>query len=119
MLIGLLAAWFFYIRSPETPRRLAEANPGLYQFLLNKWYFDELYGLVFVKGGRWLGRAFWRGFDDWLIDNKLVEGLGRRVYDVTGQMVRLQSGYLYHYAFAMLIGIAALLTWAISSGGLL
>jgi NADH-quinone oxidoreductase subunit L len=119
MLIGLLAAWFFYIRSPETPRRLAEANPGLYQFLLNKWYFDELYGLVFVKGGRWLGRAFWRGFDDWLIDNKLVEGLGRRVYNVTGQMVRLQSGYLYHYAFAMLIGIAALLTWAISSGGLL
>jgi NADH-quinone oxidoreductase subunit L len=118
MLIGLYVAWYFYIRSPETPRRLAERNPGLYQFLLNKWYFDELYDLVFVRSAIWLGRALWRGFDDWLIDRSIVEGLGNRVRDVTAQMVRLQSGYLYHYAFAMLIGIAALLTWAISAGGL-
>ena len=59
------------------------------------------------------------GFDDWLINDKLTEGLGRRVQNVTSWVVRLQSGYLYHYAFAMLIGIAALLTWAIAAGGLI
>jgi NADH-quinone oxidoreductase subunit L len=119
MLIGLVVAWYFYIRSPETPRRLAERNPGLYAFLLHRWYFDELYGLIFVKPAIWIGRAVWRGFDDWLIDKTVVEGLGNRVRDITAQVVRLQSGYLYHYAFAMLIGIAALLTWAIAAGGLL
>jgi NADH-quinone oxidoreductase subunit L len=119
MLIGLLVAWYFYIRSPETPRQLAERNPGLYAFLLHRWYFDELYGLIFVRPAVWIGRAVWRGFDDWLVDKTVVEGLGNRVRDITAQVVRLQSGYLYHYAFAMLIGIAALLTWAIAAGGLL
>jgi len=119
MLIGLFVAWQFYIRSPETPRRLAETNRGLYRFLLNRWYIDELYNVIFVRPAMWIGTAVWRGFDDWLVDQTVVEGLGRRVRDITGQVVRLQSGYLYHYAFAMLIGIAALLTWAIAAGGLL
>jgi NADH-quinone oxidoreductase subunit L len=119
MLIGLAVSWYFYIRSPETPGRIAAANPGLYKFLLNRWYIDELYGVIFVKPALYIGRAVWSGFDDWLIDKTIVEGLGNRVKDVTGQVVRLQSGYLYHYAFAMLIGIAALLTWAIAAGGLL
>ncbi|HTM76091.1 MAG TPA: NADH-quinone oxidoreductase subunit L, partial [Devosia sp.] len=113
------SAWYMYISSPETPRRLAETNPGLYRFLLNKWYFDELYDIIFVKPALWIGRAFWHGFDDQLIDQTLTEGLGRRVQNVTAWMVRLQSGYLYHYAFVMLIGIAALLTWAIAAGGLI
>jgi len=119
MLVGLLTAWYFYIRSPETPKRLAAQNPGLYRFLLNRWYFDELYGVIFVRPAIWLGTAVWRGFDDWLLDKTVVEGLGHRVADVTRQVVRLQSGYLYHYAFVMLIGIAVLLTWAIAAGGLL
>ncbi|HVW93103.1 MAG TPA: NADH-quinone oxidoreductase subunit L [Devosia sp.] len=118
MIIGFVIAWYFYIAAPATPRQLARANPGLYQFLLNKWYFDELYDAVFVRPAVWLGRAIWHGFDDWLIDRTVVEGIGNRVVDVTRQVVRLQSGYLYHYAFAMLIGIAALLTWAIAAGGL-
>ena len=119
MILGFIAAWYMYIRSPETPRELAAANPGLYKFLLNKWYFDEFYDRIFVRPAIWIGNAFWHGFDDWLIDGKLTEGLGRRVQNVTSWVVRLQSGYLYHYAFAMLIGIAALLTWAIAAGGLL
>jgi NADH-quinone oxidoreductase subunit L len=119
MIIGFVTAWYMYIRSPSTPRKLAEANPGLYKFLLNKWYFDELYNAIFVKPAMWFGRAIWRGFDDWLIDDKIVEGLGRRVGNVTAWVVRLQSGYLYHYAFAMLIGVAAILTWALTAGGLL
>ena len=119
MLIGFVTAWYMYIRSPETPRRLAATNSGLYRFLLNKWYFDELYNTIFVRPALWIGRAFWHGFDDWLIDAKLTEGLGRRVNNITSWVVKLQSGYLYHYAFVMLIGIAALLTWAIAAGGLI
>jgi NADH-quinone oxidoreductase subunit L len=119
MLIGLAIAWYMYVAAPSMPRRLADANPGLYRFLLNKWYFDELYDTIFVRPAKWLGTALWRGFDDWLVDRTIVEGLGDRVRDVTARVVRLQSGYLYHYAFAMLIGIAALLTWYIAAGGLL
>jgi NADH-quinone oxidoreductase subunit L len=119
MIVGFISAWYMYIRRPDMPGRLAAANPGLYRFLLNKWYFDELYNAIFVKPALWIGRAFWKGFDDWLIDDKITEGLGRRVQNVTSWVVRLQSGYLYHYAFAMLIGIAALLTWAITAGGLI
>jgi NADH-quinone oxidoreductase subunit L len=119
MILGFVAAYVMYIRRPDLPGKLAAQNPGLYQFLLNKWYFDELYDTIFVKPALWIGRAFWRGFDDWLINDKLTEGLGRRVQNVTSWVVRLQSGYVYHYAFAMLIGIAALLTWAIAAGGLI
>ena len=67
----------------------------------------------------WVGDKLWKLFDDKLIDQTIVEGLGNRVVDVTRRVVKLQSGYLYHYAFAMLIGVAALLTWAIAAGGLL
>ena len=119
MVLGFVAAWYMYIRRPDVPGKLAAANPGLYQFLLNKWYFDELYNTIFVRPALWIGNAVWKGFDDWLVDGKIAEGLGRRVQNVTSWVVKLQSGYLYHYAFAMLIGIAALLTWAIAAGGLI
>ncbi|WP_137152011.1 NADH-quinone oxidoreductase subunit L [Devosia sp. FKR38] len=119
MLIGFVTAWYMYIRRPETPAKLAATNPGLYKFLLNKWYFDELYDFIFVKPALWIGRAFWKGFDDWLVDDKITGGISRRVLNVTSWVTKLQSGYLYHYAFAMLIGIAALLTWAIAAGGLI
>ena len=119
MVLGFVAAWWMYIKDPAMPGRIAATNPGLYKFLLNKWYFDELYDRIFVRPALWIGRALWKGFDDWFVDQTLTEGLGNRVKDVTARVVKLQSGYLYHYAFAMLIGIAALLTWAIAAGGLL
>ncbi|RYE59074.1 MAG: NADH-quinone oxidoreductase subunit L, partial [Hyphomicrobiales bacterium] len=119
MVLGFAAAWWMYIRDPAMPKRLADTNPGLYRFLLNKWYFDELYDRIFVKPTLWLGRVLWKGFDDLLVDQTITEGLGNRVKGLTARVVKLQSGYLYHYAFAMLIGIAALLTWAIAAGGLL
>ncbi len=118
-ILGFLVAYQMYIRDPLSPRRLAAANPGLYRFLLNKWYFDELYDFLFVRPARWIGNVLWRQFDDNLVDRTLVEGLGARVKDITAQVVKLQSGYLYHYAFVMLIGVAALLTWMIARGGLL
>jgi NADH-quinone oxidoreductase subunit L len=119
MLIGFAVAWYMYMVDKTAPARLAASNPGLYKFLLNKWYFDELYDRIFVRPAFWIGNALWKGFDDWLVDQTIVEGLGARVKDVTNRVVRLQSGYLYTYAFVMLIGIALLLTWAIVAGGLL
>ncbi len=64
MVLGFIVAWIFYIRSPETPKALAARHRGLYQFLLNKWYFDELYDFIFVRPARWIGRLFWKGAMD-------------------------------------------------------
>lgn len=111
MLIGLVTAWFFYIRSPETPKRLAEDHGLLYRFLLNKWYFDEVYDFIFVRPAKWLGSFLWKQGDGRVIDGYGPNGIAARVQDITGRVVRLQTGYLYHYAFVMLIGIAALVTW--------
>ncbi len=117
MLIGFLVAWQFYIRSPETPKRLAGQHQILYRFLLNKWYFDELYDFLFVRPAMRLGRFLWKQGDGWLIDGFGPDGVSARVIDVTRNVVRLQTGYLYHYAFVMLIGLAALVTWMMLGGG--
>jgi NADH-quinone oxidoreductase subunit L len=111
MLVGFLVAWHFYIRRPDIPVDLARQHDWLYRFLLNKWYFDELYDLIFVRPTKWLGRLLWKSGDGWLIDGFGPDGVSARVLDVTRNVVRLQTGYLYHYAFAMLIGAAAFITW--------
>jgi len=111
MLLGLLIAWQFYIRSPESPKRLAERHRGLYAFLLNKWYFDEAYDFLFVRPAKRLGRFLWKKGDGWFIDGLGPDGISARVVDVANRVVKLQTGYLYHYAFAMLIGVAAFVTW--------
>ncbi|WP_011580373.1 MULTISPECIES: NADH-quinone oxidoreductase subunit L [Chelativorans] len=111
MLFGLLVAWQFYIRSPESPKRLAERHRALYAFLLNKWYFDEVYDFLFVRPAQRLGRFLWKKGDGWFIDGFGPDGISARVVDVANRVVKLQTGYLYHYAFAMLIGIAAFVTW--------
>lgn len=111
MVIGFLTAYEFYIRSPEKPRELAARHHGLYQFLLNKWYFDELFDFLFVRPAMRLGRFLWKTGDGKVIDGLGPDGISARVVDVTNRVVKLQTGYLYHYAFAMMIGIAALVTW--------
>jgi NADH-quinone oxidoreductase subunit L len=111
MVVGFLLSYQFYIRSPETPKRLAAQHRGLYQFLLNKWYFDELYDFLFVRSAKAIGRFLWKTGDGKIIDGLGPDGISARVVDVTQRVVKLQSGYLYHYAFAMLIGVAALATW--------
>jgi NADH-quinone oxidoreductase subunit L len=111
MVTGFVTAWYMYIKSPSTPKRLAENHRVLYQFLLNKWYFDELYDFLFVRSAKALGRFLWKKGDVAVIDAYGPNGIAARVADITRGVVRLQSGYLYHYAFAMLIGIAALVTW--------
>jgi NADH-quinone oxidoreductase subunit L len=114
--IGFMVAYLFYMLRPRIPQRLAEMNRPIYEFLLNKWYFDELYDLIFVRPSLWLARIFWIRGDGWLIDGFGPDGVSARVIDVTRSVVRLQSGYVYHYAFAMLIGVAALITWYMFGG---
>ncbi|MGX1741772.1 NADH-quinone oxidoreductase subunit L [Bosea sp. NPDC055353] len=117
MVIGFALAWYMYVRRPEIPGKLAAANPVLYQFLLNKWYFDELYDFLFVRPAKWLGRFLWKKGDGLVIDGFGPDGVSARVVDVTNRVVRLQTGYLYHYAFAMLIGVAGLVTWYLVARG--
>jgi NADH-quinone oxidoreductase subunit L len=117
MALGFAVAWRFYIQKPELPTELARQQEPLYRFLLNKWYFDELYDLVFVRPTLRLGRFLWKYGDGWLIDGFGPDGISARVLDVTRNVMRLQTGYLYHYAFAMLIGVAALITWFMFAGG--
>jgi NADH-quinone oxidoreductase subunit L len=117
MIGGFLVAWLFYIRRPDLPPALAREHAVLYRFLLNKWYFDEIYDFIFVRPAMWLGRLLWKGGDGFVIDGLGPDGVSARVLDVTRNVVRLQTGYLYHYAFAMLIGVAALITWFMFTGG--
>jgi NADH-quinone oxidoreductase subunit L len=113
MLIGLWIAWSNYIRNPEAPARLVATFPRVYEFVSNKWYFDELYDFLFVRPTLWLGRLFWHGGDEGTIDRfgphgaAYAVGVGNRV------TARLQSGYLYSYALVMLLGLIGAATWAI------
>ena len=111
MIIGFGLAYLFYIHRPELPKQLAQEQSGLYKFLLNKWYVDEIYDFLFVRPAMRLGRFFWKRGDGWLIDGFGPDGISARVLDVTNRVVQLQSGFIYHYAFAMMIGVAALVTW--------
>jgi len=111
MAIGAYVAYVFYVQRPYIPVELARQHQMLYQFLLNKWYFDELYDLIFVRPAKWIGRVLWKVGDGYIIDGFGPDGVSARVLDVTRNAVRLQTGYLYHYAFAMLIGVAGLITW--------
>ncbi|MGO9629454.1 MAG: NADH-quinone oxidoreductase subunit L [Xanthobacteraceae bacterium] len=116
MLIGLLVAVQFYLFRPDIPESLARDQGVLYRFLLNAWYFDRIYDFIFVRPTLWLGRLLWKGGDGFVIDGLGPDGVSARVLDVTRNVVRLQTGYLYHYAFAMLIGVAAFVTWFMFAG---
>jgi len=116
MVVGFLIAYYMYVVNKAAPAALARANPLLYRFLLNKWYFDELYDFLFVRPAFWIGRALWKGGDGAVIDGIGPDGISARVLDATRYAVRLQTGYVYHYAFAMLLGVAALATWYLFGG---
>jgi NADH-quinone oxidoreductase subunit L len=113
MLIGLAIAWNNYIRRPEAPLAFVKQFPAIYNFVSNKWYFDELYDFLFVRPSLWLGRLFWKGGDEGTIDRfgphgaAYAVGIGNRV------TTRFQSGYLYSYALVMLLGLIGAATWAI------
>lgn len=116
MILGFLLAVYMYIIDAKQPAKLAADHPILYRFLLNKWYFDELYDAIFVRPAMAIGRFFWRTGDQRIIDGLGPDGISARVLDVTRGVVRVQTGYVYHYAFAMLIGVAALVTFYLFRG---
>jgi NADH-quinone oxidoreductase subunit L len=118
MVVGFIIAWHFYIRRPDIPVELARQHDVLYRFLLNKWYFDEIYDAFLVRPTKRLGRLLWKNGDGWLIDGFGPDGVSARVLDITRNTIRLQTGYLYHYAFAMLIGAALFITWFMFSAGM-
>ena len=117
MALGLVTAWYFYIRNPLVPFGLAKRFRGAHQFLLNAWYFDALYDALFVRPAKRLGRFLWKTGDGTIIDGLGPDGVSARVIDITNRVVKLQSGYIYHYAFVMLIGVAALITYFLFAGG--
>jgi NADH-quinone oxidoreductase subunit L len=118
MVLGFVTALWFYILNPAVPGQLAKSQRPLYLFLLNKWYFDEAYGFLFVRPARALGRIFWKGGDGAVIDGG-INGLAMGIIPfVTRTLGRAQSGYIFHYAFAMVLGIVVLITWVtLGSGG--
>ncbi|MCF6198347.1 MAG: NADH-quinone oxidoreductase subunit L [Hyphomicrobiaceae bacterium] len=111
MISGFALAWLFYIQFTKLPSIFARLFKPIYLFSYNKWYFDELYNLIFVRFSLWLGRLFWKGGDGKIIDGLGPDGVAARVLDVTKGAVRMQTGYVYHYAFVMLIGLAAIISW--------
>ncbi len=117
MLAGLLLAFQMYIRRPDLPAKLARQQAPLYNFLLNKWYFDELYNVIFVKPAMWVGRFLWKQGDTNTIDGG-INGVAMGIVPFfTKWMNRAQSGYIFTYAFAMVIGITIMITWVSMTGG--
>ena len=117
MVFGFVMAMWFYIWNPSLPARLAENQRPLYLFLKNKWYFDEVYDVVFVRPALWVGKLLWKRGDGNVIDGSLNGVAMGFVPFVTRLAGRAQSGYIFTYAFAMVIGIAVLVTWMSLSGG--
>ena len=109
--LGGYIAYVMYIRRPDIAPSLAKTHEGLYKFLLNKWYFDELYDFLFVNPAKRLGRFLWKFGDGRIIDGLGPDGISSLVAKLAARARQLQSGYVYHYAFAMLLGIAVMTTW--------
>ncbi len=117
MLLGLVLAWLFYIVNPALPQSLARTFRPLYLFLLNKWYFDEIYDALFVRPAFWLGRLLWKKGDEEIIDGS-INGVAMGIVPWFTRLAgRMQTGYVFTYAFAMVIGIVVLITWMTISGG--
>src|SRR6056297_2607475 len=117
MVLGLIVAYWFYIVNPSLPKRLAENQRPLYLFLLNKWYFDEIYDAIFVNPAKKLGAFLWKRGDGNVIDGS-INGVAMGIIPFFTRLAgRAQSGYIFTYAFAMVIGIAVLVTWMSFTGG--
>lgn len=111
MALGLGLSYLFYMAKPDLPAATAAALRPLYALSFNKWYFDEIYDFLFVRGAKALGLGLWQGGDVGIIDRFGPDGFAATTLATARRAIRLQTGYLYHYAFAMLIGIAALVSW--------
>ena len=117
MVLGLITALWFYVWDRSAPSRFAELNRPLYIFLLKKWYFDEIYDVLFVYPAKALGRLFWKKGDGSIIDG-IINGIAMGIIPFFTRMAgRAQSGYIFTYAFAMVLGIVVFVSWMTFSGG--
>jgi NADH-quinone oxidoreductase subunit L len=114
--LGVIVAWFFYMKRPELPAKVAARFPFIYRLLDNKYYLDKINEVVFARGAVAIGRGLWKEGDQVVIDG-IVNGSARAVGWFAGVLRFVQSGYIYHYAFAMIIGMLALLTLFVTVGG--
>ena len=106
-------AYYFFVKSKNLTNQIANVNKPLYNFLLNKWYFDELYDVLFVKPSKKLGLFLWKFFDLKIIDGFGPDGISSMIKKFSVKANKFQSGYIYQYAFVMLLGFSALLTFLI------
>jgi len=116
---GTVTAWYLYLKNTELPKRIAAALGPLYVIVERKYGFDELYSRVFSGGALTLGQGFWKGGDQKLIDGLMVNGSARLIGWFAGVVRLVQSGFIYHYAFFMIIGVSMLLTYFIFFRGTL
>ncbi len=114
--IGILAAYYLYMTKPQLPALLAQRLRPLYLFSYNKWYFDELYDFAFVRPAKYLGHGLWKQGDGGVIDGIGPDGVAAAASAIARRFMRFQSGYVYHYAFLMLAGVAVIVTWILILG---
>jgi NADH-quinone oxidoreductase subunit L len=110
-LTGIMLAYVFYWWRPEWPGKVARTLGGLYRLVYHKYYFDELYDFLFVRSARCLGDLLWKVGDDMVIDGVGPDGVASLAVRLAKRASALETGYIYHYAFAMVIGVAAFVTW--------
>ena len=111
--IGVLAAYVLYIKNTDLPAKIADRFSPIYKFFLNKWYFDELYDLLFIRTAKWLGKILWKIGDVKIVDGLFVGGLSWLSLRFGAVASRLQTGLIYHYAFAMMLGLLGLVSWIV------
>ena len=110
-ILGIFGAWIAYRVKPNIPTVVTTNMRTVYQLVFHKYYFDEIYRAVFVRPAGWLGRLFWKGGDVTIIDGLGPNGLAFVTKRFSGRVSRFETGYVYHYAFVMLIGVVALVSW--------
>ena len=112
-ILGFIIAWYMYLKNTKLPAAVASLNEPLYKFLLNKWYFDELYHYVFVIPARGIGKFFWKTIDGYFIDGFGPNGIASMVLKISEKARSIQTGFIYHYALSILIGLSFLITYFI------
>ena len=116
--LGIICAYIFYVLNPNLPKILSKKFSPIYNLFFNKWYFDELYDYLFVKSFIKFGNYFWKKGDEGTIDRFGPNGISKLVKNISSKSIIIQSGYIYHYAFAMLIGLVVLITWLLLDYGI-
>ena len=113
VLLSIPIAYYFFVKNKELPNQIAQSNRPLYNFLVNKWYFDELYDIIFIQSSKKIGLFFWKIIDIKIIDKFGPDGLSLLIKNLSLRASKFQSGFIYQYAFMILIGLSALLTFLI------